>query len=440
VIVFVLMCCSFSALTITPIGTAMKNSNLDTISFKSSGSQASSSAEYLLLEENFTDGNMPPEGDSGDWTLQQTNLDETWYIDSTVPYTKPYCGTVHRDESPNLQDEWLITPSLNFLGDGDYTSITLSLHWYSCYYVTIWKRYIEFNISVSTDGGANWTNIWSFDDMNVGIPPNPFTDWKWYESNYLDQTPIDLSDFIGENDVLIAFQYYSNTTASAEEQEFSIDDINVIATGPGKNFIANAGGPYSWWWPMQYEYYPNGVRFHGNVTNGTLVTQYLWDFGDGNTTISQYNQNPIHFYNEIGIFNVTLTAKDNTYTPPRINVSRTTVTLFLLKPPAINITAPLISIGIKAEINNLGEYNATYVNWMINISWGLLQLREKPIANGTIENIDAGTSATIQSKPYFFGFGLLHIILTVYPENQPGLIKHFYGFKIGPLVFVAQKI
>ena len=439
-IVFVLMCCSFSALTITPIGTAMKNSNLDTISFKSSGSQASSSAEYLLLEENFTDGNMPPEGDSGDWTLQQTNLDETWYIDSTVPYTKPYCGTVHRDESPNLQDEWLITPSLNFLGDGDYTSITLSLHWYSCYYVTIWKRYIEFNISVSTDGGANWTNIWSFDDMNVGIPPNPFTDWKWYESNYLDQTPIDLSDFIGENDVLIAFQYYSNTTASAEEQEFSIDDINVIATGPGKNFIANAGGPYSWWWPMQYEYYPNGVRFHGNVTNGTLVTQYLWDFGDGNTTISQYNQNPIHFYNEIGIFNVTLTAKDNTYTPPRINVSRTTVTLFLLKPPAINITAPLISIGIKAEINNLGEYNATYVNWMINISWGLLQLREKPIANGTIENIDAGTSATIQSKPYFFGFGLLHIILTVYPENQPGLIKHFYGFKIGPLVFVAQKI
>jgi hypothetical protein len=400
-----------------------------------------SSVDFNLLDENFTDGNMPPQGDSGDWTLQQTNPDETWYIDSTVPYTKPYCGTIHRNVNQSLQDEWLITPSLNFIGDAhNYTSIALSFHWYTCYYTTVYKHYIELNISVSTDGGANWTNIWSFDDMNVGVPPNPFTDWKWYESNYLDKKPIDLSAFIGEGDVLIAFQYYSNTTASADQQEFSIDDINVIATGPGGKFSCDAGGPYSWWWPMQYEYYPNGVRFHGNVTNGTIFTQFLWDFGDGNTTITPFNANPIHFYNEIGTFNVTLTAKDNTFTPPRINVSRTIITLFLLKPPAINITAPLISIGIKADINNIGEYNASYVHWMINISWGLLQLREKLIANGTVENIEAGTSATIQSKPYFFGFGLIHIILTANPENQPGLIKHFYGFKIGPLVFVAQKM
>jgi hypothetical protein len=441
VIVCALICCSFSALTITTIGTAKQNSTLDTTVSKSSGSRASSSVSFNLLDENFTDGNMPPEGDSGDWELQQTNPDETWYIDSTVPYTRPFCGTIHRDESLTLQDEWLITPSLNFIGDvHNYTSIALSFHWYTCYFTTIYKRYVELNISISTDGGANWTNIWSFDDMNVGIPPNPFTDWKWYESNYLDKKPIDLTDFIGENDVRIAFQYYSDTNASADQQEFSIDDINVIATGPGGNFSCDAGGPYSWWWPMQYEYYPNGVRFHGNVTNGTIFTQFLWDFGDGSTNVTQYNQNPTHFYTDIGIFNVTLTAKDNTFTPPRINVSRTTLTLFLLKPPAVNITAPRISIGIKAVINNVGEYNATYVYWMINISWGVLQLREKPVANGTLENIEAGSSATIQSKPYFFGFGLIHIIITAYPENQPSLIKHLYGFKIGPLVFVAQNM
>ncbi|MCX6670433.1 MAG: PKD domain-containing protein [Euryarchaeota archaeon] len=436
VIVFVLICCSFSALTIATNGTANQNSNLDTISSKSSGSQASSSAEYLLLEENFTDGNMPPEGDSGDWTLQQTNPDETWYIDSTVPYTKPYCGTINREENEYLQDEWLITPSLDFLGDGHYESITLGFHWYTCYYTSIYKRYVEFNISVSTDGGATWTNIWSFDDMNVG--GNPFTDWMWYESNYLDKNPIPLSDYIGENDVRIAFQYYSNTTTEADQQEFSIDDINVIAKGPGKDFIADAGGPYSWWWPMQYEYLPNGVRFHGNVTNGTLVTQYLWDFGDGDTNISKYNQNPIHFYTDIGIYNVTLTAKDDSYTPPRININRTTLTLFLLKPPAINITARMISFGIKAAINNAGEYNATYVNWTINITWGILQ-HEKTVANGTIENIGIGSSATIQSKPYFFGFGIIHIIVSAYPENQPGLVKPFKGFKIGPLVFVVPE-
>jgi hypothetical protein len=438
VIVFVLICYSFSALNITAIRTAKQNNNPDTTLPKCSGYQSSSSAEFLLLDENFTDGNMPPEGDSGDWTLQQTNPSETWYIDSTVPYTKPYCGTIHREESQSLQDEWLITPSLNFIGDGNLQSISLDFHWYTCYYTTIYKRYVELNISVSTNGGVNWTNIWSFDDMDVGVPPNPFTDWKWYESNYLDQNPIDLSEFIGENDVLIAFQYYSNTTASAGQQEFSIDDINVIARAPGKNFTCNAGGPYSWWWPMQYEYYPNGVRFHGNVTNGTIFTQFLWDFGDGNTTITPFNANPIHFYNEIGIFNVTLTAKDNTFSPARINVSHTTLTLFLLKPPAINITARMISFGIKAAINNIGEYNATYVNWTINITWGVLQ-HEKTVANGTIENIEIGTSATIQSKLYFFGFGFIHISVSAYPENQPGLIKSFKGFKIGPLVFVVPE-
>lgn len=436
VIVCVLICCSFSAFNITTIGTAKQKNSPDTTLPKCSGNQSSSSTQLLLLDENFTDGNMPPEGDSGDWTLQQTNPGQTWYIDSTVPYTSPYCGTIHRDDNEDPQDEWLITPSLDFLGDGHYTSITLGFHWYTCYYTSVYKHYIELNISVSTDGGANWTNIWSFDDMNVG--GNPFTDWKWYESNYLDQSPINLFEFNGENDVLIAFQYYSNTTIAADEQEFSIDDIEVIAEGPGGEFVADAGGPYNWWWPMQYEYIPWGVRFHGNVTNGTVLTQYLWDFGDGNTSFSQYNQNPTHFYTNIGIYNVTLTVKDPTYTPPRINISRTTLTLFLLKPPAINITARMISLGIKAAINNIGEYNATYVNWTINITWGILK-HEKTVANGTIENIGTGTSATIQSKLYFFGFGFIHISVSAYPENQPGLVKPFKGFKIGPLVFVVPE-
>jgi hypothetical protein len=274
--------------------------------------------------------------------------------------------------------------------------------------------------------------------MNMGVPPNPFTDWKWYDSNYLDQNPIDLSAYIGENDVMIAFQYYSNTTESAEEQEFSIDDIDVIATGVGDKFIADAGGPYSWWWPMQYEYIPNGVRFHGNVTNGTVLTQFLWDFGDGNTSFSlPLNTDPIHFYSDIGVYNITLTAKDTSFTPPRINVSRSTLTLFLLKPPAINITMPRFSLGIKATINNAGEYNATFVKWVMNVSWGPLQLREKTIAGGSITNIEGGSSETVQSAGYVFGLGRIHITVSAYPENQPGLIKVFNGFKLGPLVFVS---
>ncbi len=437
VIVFLIISCSVPVIS-NATNTLGKENAAIAFTNKYSGPVESSAVDFILLEENFTDGNIPPEGESGDWSLQQTNPTQTWYIDSTAPYTNPYCGTVHRDGSSTLQDEWLVTPSLDF--DNVYSTISLSFHWYTCYYTTAFKHYVEFNISVSIDGGMNWTNIWSFDDMDMGVPPNPFTDWKWYESNYLDQKPIDLTSYIGESDVRIAFQYYSNTTSSADQQEFSIDEINVIASGPGTNFTCDAGGPYSWWWPMQYEYFPNGVRFHGNVTNGTIFTQYLWDFGDGNTSISvPLNTDPIHFYSEIGTFIVTLTAKDTTFNPPRINISHTTVTLFLLKPPEINITAPLLSIGIKATINNGGDYDCTLVRCWINISWGPLQLREKNVAKGIIVNLHAGSSTTIQSQGYFFGMGRIHIMITVFPENQPGLIKSFNGFKIGPFVIITSE-
>ena len=104
---------------------------------------------------------MPPTGDNGDWGLHQANSDQTWYIDSTLPNSDPYCATVHRDDSVDLQDEWLITPSLNFGEYNEDDKINLTFSWYTCFYVTLWKQYVDFNISVSTDGGGNWTNIWS---------------------------------------------------------------------------------------------------------------------------------------------------------------------------------------------------------------------------------------------------------------------------------------
>lgn len=404
----------------------------DTHPYKSRSLSEPPSGYELLLEENFTDGNIPPKGIWGDWEQQQTNSNQTWYIDSTYPYTKPYCGTVHRDGSPNLQDEWLITPSLNF---SKYSNIYLKFHWYTCYYVTMYKRYVEFNISVSTNGGGNWTKVWSFNNVSVF-----FTDWTWQDSILPNNDPIDLSAFAGEKDVQIAFQFYSNKTTSADQQEFSIDDITVYA--PGVQLIkCSAGGPYEWWWPMQYEYIIDpGVRFHGNLENGTVRTQWLWDFGDGNTSSIPYY--PIHFFNEIGTYNITLTVIDNTTTPPRIAFNHTTITLFLLKPPEIDIETQPVSLGIKAIINNAGEYNATYVNWTIRIAWGpfqIFQIFEKDVGNGAIEKIPAGSSATIRSKYYFFGFGLINIIFTVYPENLPGIIKHCRGIKIGPFALVLPQ-
>ncbi len=428
VIASVLICCSFSAFTTTAISHLKQDNNLNTLLFKSKNSQVLSVGYVDLLDENFTDGNIPPKGVWGDWELRQTNANQTWYIDTTVPHTTPYCGTIHRNGSQTLQDEWLITPSINF---SQYTQIYLKFYWYTCYYVTVYKKYVDFNVSVSTDGGTNWTKIWSFNSVG-----RFFHDWIWYNTILPNYTPIDLSAYAGKKDVKIAFQYHSNNITSADFQEFSIDDILIYASGPDP-IACNAGGPYEWWWPMQYDYTPAGVRFKGNVTGATLGTQWLWDFGDGITSAIPYY--PIHLYNDIGTYNVTLTVKDNTTSPPRIAFDSTTVNLFLIEPPEMEITVQRMSLGIKTDIKNSGDYNASFVNWTMKISWGPLQIIEKKVANGTLDNILAGSTTTIRSPLYFFGFGRIHIIISVYPENIPGVVKHYNGLKLGPLVFVFNE-
>jgi len=61
----------------------------------------------------------------------------------------------------------------------------------------------------------------------------------------------------------------------------------------------------------QYTYDIQGcnIRFYENAFdwNG-YITNYTWDFGDGNIS---YKQNPLHSYNSVGYYNVTLTVTDN---------------------------------------------------------------------------------------------------------------------------------
>jgi hypothetical protein len=420
-----LFCSNLSVTANTAMERSTQDIQIDKSPYVPSESLGFVEGYNVLLDENFTDGNMPPTGDWGSWELDQTNQDETWCIDTSFPHSEPNCATVHRGGSTELQDEWLITPSLDF---GGYTEIYLQLYWYTEYYVSAWMDYIDLNVSISTDGGSTWTLIWTEDDI-VDVFPT----WEWIDTNYPSGDPIDLSDYAGETDVKIGFQYYSNSLEEAEYQEFSIDDIIVYV--PGEPFECSVGGPYEWWWPMQYEYTPPGVRFHGDISPPGRY-KWLWDFGDGNTSIIPYV--PIHFYNTVDTFTVSLTVIDDTSDPPRVAFNQTTVTLFLMKPPEIDITIQKPSIGIKAEINNPGERNASYVNWTMVVHWGPRQIFENRVANDTIERIAPGTSEEIRSRLYFFGFGRIHIVIAAEPENMPGVIKHFDAVKIGPLIFGAQ--
>lgn len=414
-IVSVLLFSNLSVIANTAIDASKQNIQTNKSSYVSS--LVFGQSYEVLLEENFTDGNMPPTGDWGVWELIQTNQNETWYIDSTIPHSYPYCGTVHRgsEDELGLQDEWLITPSLNF---SEYSRINLEFYLYGDRWTSQQANITNLNVSISTDGGSTWNFIWSEDHIG-GLPT-----WVWIESG-----EIDLSDYAGETDVKIGFQYYSNSAEQWQAQEFSIDDIKVSAES--NEFNCNDHGPYEWWWPVQFDYLIPGVRFHGSAEGGKMPYHYYWDFGDGNSSILK---DPIHLYNDLGMFNVTLRVEDSS-NPRRIAVGETFANLFLLPPPEIDIHTRLISFGIKADIENPGEYNASYVNWTMVIHWGPLQILEKLVANGTIDRLAPDSTELIESG-YFFAFGRIHITISVHPENLRGLIKHFNAFKIGPFVFV----
>jgi len=428
VIVFVLICCNLSALAMNTNGTLKQNSSVEAIPDNSWSSQGMSVDNVKLIEEVFDTDDMPPVDDLlGVWELHQTNLEETWEIDETYCYSDPFCATINRGENRTLQDEWLITPTLNF-GDYNYSHgdrIYLDFQWYTCFYTSAHKRYLEFNISVSVNGGA-WEMVWCFDEINNQF----FHDWEWFYSK-----PIDISKYAGNTSVKIAFQYYSNTTEEARYQEFSIDDIKVYAQVPG-NTACDAGGPYSWWWPRQFDYTIPGVRFHGTVTNGSINTRCKWFFGDG-TNLTTLNLNPIHVYDSVGNYSITLRVEESN---GNFVENHTTLRLYLLPPPNVTLTIQNISLGIKADINypSNAQYNASLVHWWINITSGLLQ-REKSVANGTIPNIEIGTSSLIRSPLWFLGLGKIPIHITVQPENTRGIEAQYTGWKFGPFVIITEK-
>jgi hypothetical protein len=391
-------------------------------------SPTASTGYDVIFSENFSKGAMPP----ANWQLKQTNPNQTWHIDYSLveyPYAKP-SATVNRGGEMGAQDEWLITPAINLK---KYTEAWLNFYWLTCYYVTSWlnHRYIEFNISVSTDGGITWEKIWSFDDSITQW----FRDWSWHNYFYNNNSFISLKKYLGQSDVRVAFQYSSTHTDQADEQYFSVDDIEVLVNGTTK-FSCDAGGRYDWWWSQQYEYKPPGVRFHGSLTNMSPATKWLWDFGDGNTSTSPYFAN--HFYNEIGLFNLTLTCTDNTVSPHHVAFSHAIVNLFLLKPPAVNVKIPKFAFGVKVTISNNGTFNATNVNWTI-VNEGTLKMIRKKVANGTCDCVLGNSTATVRSKLLSFGIGFIHITVSAYPENIPGIMRHYLVFKLGPIVYMIQE-
>ncbi|MBU1940464.1 MAG: PKD domain-containing protein [Candidatus Thermoplasmatota archaeon] len=369
----------------------------------------------IMLEEDFTDGNIPPQDPLlGQWTHINTSNNETWYIDQSQPYSEPNCTTVHRGNYKGTQNECLITPILDF---SEHQEIFLRFHYYTSQYSSQEKDTIDLNVSITIDNGQNWTQIWNEDTIPF------FISWTWQDSQ-----EIDLTAYAGAPNAQIMFQYYSTNNTDPYLQEYSIDDI--IIYGNSTKFSCTAGGSYeiSWSWNKL-----NGIRFHGDAKDGQPpYLNWTWDFGDGHTSKIPYA--PLYSYSDIGVYNITLVVTDSA-NPKHIAFDNTTVKVIETPPPEIDITVQSPSLGIKAELKNTGTINISFIDWSMNVEWGPLKAFDKEIANGTISNLEGKTSTFIQSQHYFFGFGFIRIIITIEPLNTYRNELQVNAIKLGPFTF-----
>lgn len=183
--------------------------------------------QVVLIQEGF-DGNFPPDG----WTQQITNSGFTWVksnlqnnnfnqIDPNS-IASAVCPWVAQN-----QNEWLITPAFN-LGSGN-----ASIEFYAGY-STQWLTGATIKLHISTNGGSNWTQIWSAE--NDGQP------WSWRNriidiTAYSNRQNLKLGwQYVGNDGDMVAIDGvkllgYTGTTDIAGD-EISITDYNLSQNYP----------------------------------------------------------------------------------------------------------------------------------------------------------------------------------------------------------------
>jgi hypothetical protein len=163
------------------------------------------------------------------------------------------------------QDEWLISPAFDFSGIED--KAILSFDWKTSYY---WMVYPydkgDIRLMLSLDRGESWSPVlWNEHDMGE------FPSFEWQHSE------VDLSAYIGEPEVWIAFQYEANDAASVYLDNFRIEDetggiTNIdIAVAPELNLAVypNPAGD------LLSIHVPAGIEFDWTISdiNGKMLLQ-----------------------------------------------------------------------------------------------------------------------------------------------------------------------
>ena len=185
---------------------------------------------------------------------------------------------------------------------------------------------------------SSWT--WDFGNGNIAGTPNPSTVY----SNIGDYTVTFVpGDSIGCTDTVTG----------------TIHVVNLA----GSNFIGDVTGGCA----------PHTVNFTDASNTGLPITNWHWDFGDGNTSDQQH---PTHTYTSDGSFSVTLTVSDNS------NCSSTfTRTNYInLQGPTADFTADDVGKCEKETVNftDVTVTSSNIVDWQWDFGDGTTSSLQNP--------------------------------------------------------------
>ena len=155
------------------------------------------------ISQDFESAAFPPTG----WTITSTNTGYTW-IKNTLNAINGNSASVAYDPLPANQNETLTSPLFSVPSGTSFLIFKASLS----YFWAITENNYDCLVSVSTDGGTSWTQVWdktipgvfeNFVPLNVVIPMTPFA---------------------GNNNVKIKFNYVGNDGAALD-----IDDVELVS-------------------------------------------------------------------------------------------------------------------------------------------------------------------------------------------------------------------
>jgi PKD repeat protein/subtilisin family serine protease len=252
----------------------------------------------LPFTEDFESGSF----DTNNWAIIDPDMATTWNmyeIQGTSPGNKAAGINFFFYEETGERDG-LLSPPLNFAGHAE-----IELSFEHSYRRRDQSSSDSLIIYISTDCGASFQRIFQAGENGTGsfatvvtsqesFFPSMESDWCHSGTVGSDCFTLDLSPWAGNPLVYIMFEAYNNNG-----NNLYLDNINIISTGAS---VPVAG-------------------FDADITEGcgSLIVQFadtstgdadewLWDFGDGNTSTQQ---NPQHEYITSGVYTVSLTASNS---------------------------------------------------------------------------------------------------------------------------------